>query len=92
KKEPVGSFCKAEISNLDKTSSIFSTYSSFFKQTKVFPLSALVYLVEANPDYALVHFPDGREYTASVRQMAPRGSTSELEDDKNDSEPSTEPN
>ena len=37
------------------------------------PLVDEVELVEANPQYAHVRLPDGRETTVSVRHLAPRG-------------------
>ena len=30
-------------------------------------------LLEANPQYAYIHYPDGRETTVSIRQIAPPG-------------------
>lgn len=41
------------------------------RTSKQDPLVEEVDLVHANPQYALVHFPDGREDTFSTRDLAP---------------------
>ncbi|CAG2212501.1 unnamed protein product [Mytilus edulis] len=43
------------------------------RATKYDPLVEEVDLLEANPTYAHVRLPDGRETTVSVRHLAPRG-------------------
>ncbi|CAC5405006.1 unnamed protein product [Mytilus coruscus] len=43
------------------------------RATKYDPLVEEVHLLEANPTYAHVRLPDGRETTVSVRHLAPRG-------------------
>lgn len=43
------------------------------RQSKYEPLVEPVHLIEANPHYAHVRFPDGREDTVSVRDLAPMG-------------------
>ncbi|KAG8190995.1 hypothetical protein JTE90_010853 [Oedothorax gibbosus] len=40
---------------------------------KYHPLVQEVELLEANPEYARVRFPDGRETTVNIRHLAPRG-------------------
>ena len=49
----------------------------YVRNSKNDPLVDEVELVEANPQYAHVRFPDGRESTVSVKDLAPRG---EVED------------
>ncbi|CAG2223252.1 unnamed protein product [Mytilus edulis] len=46
---------------------------SHLRATKYDPLVEEVDLLEANPTYAHVRLPDGRETTVSVRHLAPRG-------------------
>lgn len=41
--------------------------------TKYDPIVQEVELIEANPDYAYVKFPDGRESSVPVRHLAPKG-------------------
>lgn len=45
--------------------------------SKYDPLVEEVELLECNPDYAHVRYPDGRETTVSVRHLAPRGTESQ---------------
>ena len=45
----------------------------FVRQSKYEPLVDEVELVEANPQYAHVRFPNGRESTVSIRDLAPSG-------------------
>lgn len=49
---------------------------NFVRQSKYDPLVQEVTLVEANPDYALVRLPDGRETTVNLRNLAPAGESS----------------
>lgn len=51
------------------------------RKSKYDPFVEEVYLLEANPDYAYVRFPDGREDTVNLRHLAPRGSIPEFDDD-----------
>ena len=44
------------------------------RNSKYEPLVDEVDLLEANPDYAYVRFPNGRETTVSIRHLAPVGS------------------
>lgn len=44
-----------------------------FRHTKYDPIVQEVELIEANPDYAYVKFPDGRESTVSIKHLAPTG-------------------
>lgn len=43
------------------------------RTNKYEPLVQEVELIEANPDYAYIRFPDGRETSVSVRHLAQRG-------------------
>ena len=43
------------------------------RPNKYHPLVQEVELLEANPEYAHVRFPDGRESTVNIRHLAPRG-------------------
>ena len=45
--------------------------------SKYEPLVNEVELVKANPHYAHVKFPDGRETTVSIKQFAPTGNTTD---------------
>lgn len=45
------------------------------RTNKYEPLVQEVELLEANPEYAFVRFPDGRETSVSIRHLAPRGET-----------------
>ena len=45
------------------------------RTNKYEPLTREVELLEANPDYAYVRLPDGRETSVSLRHLAPRGET-----------------
>ena len=47
------------------------------RRSKYEPLVDEVELVEANPYYAHVKFPDGREATVSTKQLAPTGNTTD---------------
>jgi len=46
------------------------------RSSKYEPLVDEVELVEANPQYALIRYPNGRESTVSLRHLAPRGDKS----------------
>lgn len=52
----------------------------FVRHSKTDPLVDEVELLEANPQYAHVRFPDGRETTVSVKDLAPRGEVRDLKD------------
>uniref|UniRef100_A0A5S6QJD3 Integrase catalytic domain-containing protein n=1 Tax=Trichuris muris TaxID=70415 RepID=A0A5S6QJD3_TRIMR len=57
------------------------------RSSKADPLVEEVELLEANPQYAYVRFPDGRESTVSLRHLAPAGSPCTEDDlDRNDQE------
>ena len=43
------------------------------RQSKYEPIVQEVQLIEANPDYAFIRMPDGRESSVSIRQLAPIG-------------------
>ena len=43
------------------------------RESKYDPLVDEVELLDANPEYAHVRFPSGRETTVSLRHLAPRG-------------------
>lgn len=45
------------------------------RNSKFEPLVDEVELIEANPQYAHVRFPDGREDTVSIKHLAPQGDT-----------------
>lgn len=45
----------------------------FVRNSKYEPSVIEVDLVQANPNYALIRYPDGRESTVSSRDLAPRG-------------------
>ncbi|KFM71742.1 hypothetical protein X975_23396, partial [Stegodyphus mimosarum] len=45
------------------------------RANKYEPIVQEVELIEANPDYACVKLPDGRETNVSIRYLAPRGDT-----------------
>ena len=47
------------------------------RRSKYEPLVDEVELAEANPHYAHVKFPDGREATVSTKQLAPTGNTTD---------------
>lgn len=47
------------------------------RANKYEPIVQEVELIEANPDYAHVRFPDGRETSVSIRHLAPKGETME---------------
>lgn len=46
---------------------------NFVRQSKSEPLVRPVELIEANPQYAYIKYPDGREDTVSIRDLAPAG-------------------
>lgn len=50
------------------------------RRNKSDPLVDEVELLQANPQYAHVRYPDGRETTVSIRHLAPAGGTSECGD------------
>ena len=50
----------------------------FVRHSKQEPLVDEVELLEANPQYAHVRFPNGRETTVSVRDLAPAGEVQDL--------------
>jgi transposase InsO family protein len=50
------------------------------RHNKTDPLVDEVELLQANPQYAHVRYPDGRETTVSLRHLAPAGVTNECED------------
>ena len=43
------------------------------RQSKTEPLVDQVELLQANPQYAQIRYPDGRESTVSIRHLAPMG-------------------
>lgn len=43
------------------------------RTSKMEPLVDEVYLLQANPHYAHVRYPDGRETTATSKHLAPKG-------------------
>ena len=45
----------------------------FIRRSKTEPLVQEVELLEANPQYAHIRYPDGRESTVSARDLAPMG-------------------
>ena len=49
------------------------------RTSKYDPIVDEVELVDANPQYAHVHLPDGRESTVSLRQLAPVGEERQVE-------------
>lgn len=59
----------------------------FVRQSKYEPFVDEVELIEANPQYAHVRFPDGRESTVSIKDLAPTGEVFRQSDP---SEPSEE--
>lgn len=54
------------------------------RSSKYEPLVQEVELIEANPDYAHVKFPDGRETTVSIKHLAPKGEIQENQDQVNE--------
>jgi hypothetical protein len=50
------------------------------RKSKYDPLVDEVDLIEANPQYAHVRFPDGREDTVSIKHLAPSGNVEVLAD------------
>ena len=62
------------------------------RQGKTEPLIDEMELLQANPKYACVRYPDGRETTGSIRHLAPTGDKTECEqqnDGPHDSESGT---
>ncbi|KAG8183811.1 hypothetical protein JTE90_027736 [Oedothorax gibbosus] len=60
------------------------------RQSKYDPIVQEVLLIEANPDYAYVKLPDGRESSVSIRHLAPLGEPSTRSDmPSHDQEPTT---
>ena len=49
----------------------------FVRRSKYEPLVDEVDLIEANPMYAYIRYPDGRESTVNIRDLAPCGAPSE---------------
>lgn len=58
----------------------------YVRTSKNDPLVEEVELIEANPEYAYVRLPDGRETTVSTRHLAPRGEISNKIKDENEIE------
>lgn len=54
------------------------------RTSKYDPLVEEVELIESNPEYAYVRFPDGRETTVSTRHLAPRGETLTSSEDEDE--------
>lgn len=52
------------------------------RENKYQPLVKEVHLLEANPDYAFIRLPDGRENTVSLRHLAPLHSEPSLPDNQ----------
>lgn len=50
------------------------------RANKYEPIVQEVELLEANPDYAHVRLPDGRETTVSIRHLAPRGAITSIDE------------
>ena len=48
----------------------------YVRQSKYDPFVKEVDLVEANPEYALIRYKEGRESTVSITLLAPRGDVS----------------
>ncbi|XP_065683116.1 uncharacterized protein LOC136096010 [Hydra vulgaris] len=59
------------------------------RNNKYEPLVDEVQLIDANPQYAHIKYPDGRETTVSLRHLAPT-SSAPIIDQTNDIEPSPE--
>ena len=49
------------------------------RHSKAEPLVDQVELLQANPQFAYVRYPDGRETTVSIRHLAPAGESTEGE-------------
>ena len=52
----------------------------FVRRSKYDPLVDEVELIEANPTYAYIRYPDGRESSVSVRDLAPCGNSPPVEE------------
>lgn len=66
---------------------------SHVRSSKYAPLVEKVHLLEANPKYAHIQFPDGRESTVSLRHLAPCGeAVTSYSDQYTESNPSGPPN
>jgi transposase InsO family protein len=63
----------------------------FVRHSKQEPLVDEVELLEANPQYAFIRYPDGRESTVSIKDLAPRGQTQEERLGANQREAQEEP-
>ena len=53
----------------------------FVRRSKQEPLVDEVQLIEANPQYAFIRYPDGRESTVSIKDLAPTGEVRELSEE-----------
>ena len=53
----------------------------FVRRSKQDPLVDEVQLIEANPQYAFIRYPDGRESTVSIKDLAPTGEVRELSEE-----------
>jgi len=60
------------------------------RSSKYSPLVEEVDLVEANPDYALIRRPDGKESTVSLKHLAPAGDPTVFGDQETESDMTTE--
>ena len=67
------------------------------RNSKYDPLVEEIQLIESNPEYAYVRYPDGRESTVSLRHLAPSGQSAlnqsniPLNDNVEHREPVSEP-
>ena len=76
-----GSFMSTELKNWLHSKNIATWFSNpgsvllkrYVRQSKYDPLVDEVELLEANPNYAPIRHPDGRESTVSLRDLAPFG-------------------
>ena len=70
------------------------------RSSKLDPLTDEVHLIEANPQYAYVRYPDGKEDTVALKHLAPRPTSNdeiletnrvvEVENPANDAAPANE--
>ncbi len=60
------------------------------RKSKYDPLVQEVDLLEANPQYAYVKMPDGREVTVSTRHLAPTGTDIPLSSNEEDDQPTND--
>ena len=65
---------------------------NFKRASKYEPLVSEVELVHANPNYALVRFPCGRESNVSLKDLAPAGDTTITQNDTEPPRPDTDIN